>query len=149
MNFQIVDIGRDYPGKIRDFAEARNSFLDRLIHNDEYILYKDSDVEASQMLLEHLQQLEPTMPWYDIRQINYRNGVYQPLENPFFTGVLVSRKAVWVGKIHEKVYPRNPHGRIDLPLIHNHIGPDKYPNRHPPRLLLAMKKMNEILRHGY
>ena len=148
MKYQIIDLGKHYPGKIHDFSEARNLFLEKL-KDGEWILYKDSDVEASQMLLEYLDKLVPEYPWYDIRQFNYINGKYQPLQNPFYTGVLASNRVRWRGRVHEKLYPRNPHGVIELPLIHNHKGPSLYENSSPPRPLMIAKKLWEIGRYGY
>jgi hypothetical protein len=150
MIYHVVDLGRDYHGKIYDFADARNSFLDHLPDN-EYVLYKDSDVEITKMLERHLQWLQPKFPWYDIRQINYANGRFMQLGNPFFTGVLASNKVRWRSKngVKERLYPRNPHGVIDLPLIHNHIGPTTHWETNPPRPLLAARKCYEILRYGF
>ena len=150
MKYKIVDLGWDYAGKIDDFAKARNFFLLDL-PDDEYVLYLDSDVEASDLLLEHVRQLRPEYPWYDIRQINYLNGHYQQLGNPFFTGVLASNRVRWRSKngVKEKLYPRNPHGRIDLPLIHNHVGPTTHWEVNPPRPILAAKKIYEIVRYGF
>lgn len=144
MIYHVVDLGKDYPGKILNFAEARNSFL-RILPDNEYILYKDSDVDAPSMLLDYLDRLAPLYPWYDIRQVNLINDVYQPLQNPFYTGVLVGKKCWWEGKVHEKVYPRDPHGRIDIPLIHNHHGPYRY-NGAPSKPLLVLKKLWEIVK---
>lgn len=143
--YHIVDLGRDYHGKIHDFAEARNTFLADLPDN-EYVLYKDSDVELTQTLKTQLDWLKPVYPWYDIRQINLREWRFTELENPFFTGVLASNRVHWEGRVHEKLYPRNPHGRIDAPLIHNHLGPTLYNNWNPPRVMLAAKKLWSILR---
>lgn len=148
MIYQVVDLGRDFKGRISDFAEARNSFL-RMLPDNHYVLYKDSDVEAPQMLLDYISLLDPKFPWYDVRQVNLIDDRYQPLQNPFYTGVLVSNTCRWKGKVHEKVYPRDPHGRIDIPLIHNHKGPTLYNGGSPPRVLLAAKKLWEITRHGY
>lgn len=147
MIYHVVDLGRDYHGKIHDFAEARNSFLDGLSDN-EYILYKDSDVELTKTLETYLNNLKPEFPWYDIRQVNLRNWKFMQLENPFFTGVLASNRVHWQGRVHEKLYPRNPHGIIDAPLVHNHLGPTTYQNWTPPRPLLVAKKLWQILRYG-
>ena len=150
MDFEIVDLGRDYPGKISDFAEARNSFLDKL-EDGQYILYKDTDVEAPNMLLQHILKLPGIYPWYDIRQINLVNGHFSQVGNPFFTGVLASNRVRWraINGVKEKLFPREPHVRIDIPLIHNHVGPTTHWEVAPPRPLLAAKKVYEILRYGF
>jgi len=45
LKFRIIDLGRDYPGHITDFADARNSFVKDL-RDDEYLLFVDKDEEA-------------------------------------------------------------------------------------------------------
>ncbi len=150
MDFEIVDLGRDYPGKITDFAAARNTFLMNLPDN-RFVLYKDSDVEAPEMLLKYIRGLLGIYPWYDIRQVNLVNGRYSQLGNPFYTGVLASNRVRWLGHngVKEKLYPREPHGTIDIPLIHNHVGQTTHWEVAPPRPLLAAKKLYEILRYGF
>src|SRR6266849_5479882 len=104
LNYKIISLGRDYPGKITDFAEARNSFLEKL-PDDQWILFIDDDAEASKMLLSFLDHFKPPRNacYYSIRTINLVNNQYQPLFNPFFWRVLVSNKARYTGKIHEKI----------------------------------------------
>ena len=147
LQYSIVRLGRDYEGRITDFAEARNSFIEKL-KDGEYILFLDDDVEASKLLLDYLDKLEPKYDWYDVRQINLRNNKYSPLENPFFTGILTNNKARYRGRVHERLYPQWPHGYIDLPVIHNHVGAEKYVQKHPIgwRPLLLVKKLIEIAR---
>ena len=45
LKFRVIDLGRDYPGHITDFADARNSFVKDL-RDDEYLLFVDKDEEA-------------------------------------------------------------------------------------------------------
>ena len=103
------------------------------------------------MLLRHIRGMLGIFPWYDIRQINLVNGRYQQVGNPFFTGVLASNRVRWrsINGVKERLYPREPHGRIDIPLIHNHEGPTKHWEVAPPRPLLVARKLYEILRYGF
>src|SRR2546427_10167406 len=121
MNFRIVSLGRDYPGKITDFAEARNSFLEQL-PDDEWILFLDDDVEARLMLLHKLKRFQPpeNAQYYSIRTVNLTNDEYRPWHNPFFWRRLVSNKVRYFGKLHERI-KGEPTGLIDIPVFHNHI----------------------------
>ncbi len=148
----MISLGRDYHGKITDFAEARNSFLEKL-PDDQWVLFIDDDAEASKMLLSFLDSFNPprNARYYSIRTINLFNNEYQPLLNPFFWRVLVSNKARYIGKVHEKI-PGEPTGLIDLPIIHNHKGPVSYkqPKLFPLwNLRLAAKKGKDILLKGH
>lgn len=147
MKYRIVRLGRDYSGKIENFAEARNSFLSP----DHYVLFLDDDEEASDMLLEHITKVEARYPYYWIRRINLWNGRYRAIWNPEYAPRLVSYKVRFVGRVHETIVPKKPHGMIDFPIIHNHIGPSHYRNywyqNHAfYRLWLGTKKVMEVLR---
>ena len=124
MNFRTVRLGTDFHGTITDFASARNSFLEK----NEWVFFLDNDEEASKMLLDHIDSLKPTMPYYWIRRINLWNGRYRPLWNPELVARLVSNRVRFAGRIHEKIVPRDPHGVIDFPIIHNHRGETNYRN---------------------
>ncbi len=127
VTFRIVDLGRDYPGKIENFAEARNSFLENL-PDDEYILFIDSDEEASQMLLNYVEHLPfAGTPYYRIRRINLMNGIYREAWNPEYQPRLVSNKVRWFGRIHEGVKPTKPCMTIDFPIVHNSKADKEYP----------------------
>jgi hypothetical protein len=134
-------LGTDYSGKIEDFAAARNSFLSR----NEWVLFIDNDEEASGMLLNYLAKLEPKFPYYWIRRVNLHNG------NPDFAPRLVSNRVKFIGRVHEKVVPRDPHGIIDFPIIHNHLGLFEYKNywyQDLPlyRFWIGVKKAVEVMR---
>ena len=146
MEYRIVNLGTDYPGGIEDFAEARNSFL-----HDGWVLFIDHDEEAPQQLLRVLDQLDPKEPYYWVRRVNLLNGRYVPGWNPDFKPALVSSRVRFFGRVHERVKPKNPHGLIDIPIIHNHNGPQAYRNywyQDLPfyRLWLASKKVMEVAR---
>lgn len=120
MNFQIVTLGRDYHGKITDFAAARNSFIEQLA-DDEWILFVDDDSEVPNMLLNRLRTFNPPSDarYYSIRCVNLTFDRYNPAHNPFFWRCLVSNKVRYYGGIHERIKGQ-PSGLIDIPLIHNH-----------------------------
>lgn len=125
MNFQIVHLS-EYPNQpIKDFAEARNYFIDKL-ERDEWILFIDDDEEPSQMLLDYVRDLKPDQRYYAIRIIGLEEGKYVPEWNPNFSPRLVSSRVCYVGKVHETIVPRKPYGIIDFPIIHNHVGPKRY-----------------------
>ena len=152
MNFKIIALGRDYPGKITDFAKARNSFLEHLPDN-QWILFIDDDAEATSALLKFLDSFIPPdgAEYYAIRTINLVNGEYRPLLNPFFWRVLVSNKVRYIGKVHEKI-PQEPTGLIDIPIIHNHCGPVTYsqPKLFPLwNIRLVFKKIKDIPLRGH
>lgn len=147
MKYRIVSLGKDFPGKITSFAEARNHFLSRY----EWVLFLDDDEEASNMLLRHLDGLEPRHPYYWIRRLNLADGKYRALWNPEYSARLVSNKVKYVGEVHERIVPKDPHGIIDFPIIHNHLGPSIYQNywyQNLPvyRVWLGVKKMMEVVR---
>ena len=140
-------LGRDYKGKISSFAEARNYFLSKY----DWVLFVDNDEEASAMLINYLHSLEPKYPSYWIRRINLWNGRYNALLNPEYSARLVSSRVRYVGAVHERVVPKDPHGIIDFPIIHNHIGSSSYRNywyQNLPvyRFWLGAKKMMEVVR---
>src|SRR5262249_3993285 len=103
------------------------------------------------MLLRYAEHLEPRYPYYWVRRLNLLNGTYQPVWNPEYSGRLVSNKVRYAGAVHERVVPRDPHGIIDFPIIHNHIGASTYANfwyQNLPvyRIFLAGKKAMEVVR---
>ena len=157
MNFQIVSLGRDYNGKITDFAEARNSFLKDL-RDGEWILFLDDDSEAPQMLLERLRNFQPpeNARYYSIRTVNLADDRYNPLHNPFFWRVLVSNKVRYTGRLHERI-KGEPSGLIDIPIIHNHRSQNyqgnSFWNRNMHRPLwnfwLGGKKLKDIWTRGH
>lgn len=147
MEYKIVNLGRDFRGKIDDFAEARNSFLSP----HDWVLFIDDDEEASHMLLSYIDELVPAYPYYWIRRVNLHNGRYREAWNPDFVPRLVSSEVKFVGRVHERVTPREPHGIIDFPIIHNHKGPFGYKNywyQDLPfyRVWLGVKKAIEVVR---
>lgn len=142
-----MKLGKDYEGKIDDFAKARNSFL--LFYD--WVLFVDDDEEASDMLLSYIDRLTPSFPYYWIRRINLNNGRYREGWNPDFAPRLVSSKVRFEGRVHEKVTPKDPHGIIDFPIIHNHIGRSSYRNYWyqdlpPYRVWIGVKKAIEVVR---
>jgi len=143
----VVRLGTDYAGKIDDFAVARNSFLSKY----DWVLFIDNDEEASEMLLNYLNQLEPNFPYYWIRRINLHNGRYREAWNPDFAPRLVSNRVKFQGRVHERITPKDPHGIIDFPIMHNHVGQTTYKNYwyqdHPLyRVWLGIKKAVEVVR---
>jgi hypothetical protein len=147
VEYTIVNLGKDFPGKITDFAYARNYFLTK----HDWVLFVDDDEEACDMLLNYLENLAPTFPYYWIRRFNLYNGRYRGLWNPDFAPRLVSNKVRFVGRVHERVVPKEPHGMIDFPIIHNHRGPVTYKNywyQDNPlyRMWLGVKKALEVVR---
>jgi hypothetical protein len=137
----------DYSGKIEDFSKARNSFL----QENEWVLFIDDDEEASEMLLGYLRNLQPRFPYYWIRRINLHNGRYRGAWNPDFAPRLVSNRVRFVGRVHEKISPADPHGIIDFPIIHNHCSSSGYKNywyQDLPvyRAWIGIKKAIEVMR---
>jgi hypothetical protein len=103
------------------------------------------------MLLDYLDRLQPRYPYYWIRRLNLWNGKYRAAWNPEYVARLVSNQVRFVGRVHETVVPKHPHGVIDFPLIHNHIGPSGYKNywyQNLPvyRFWLGVKKAVEVMR---
>ncbi len=142
-----MNLGKDYQGKIDDFAAARNYFLSK----HDWVLFVDDDEEASGMLLKYITDLTPEYPYYWIRRVNLHDGKYREAWNPDFAPRLVSSKVKFVGRVHERIVPRDPHGIIDFPIIHNHRGPYAYKNYwyqdHPLyRVWLGVKKGIEVIR---
>ncbi len=102
------------------------------------------------MLSNYLNRLEPKFPYYWIRRINLYNGRYRAAWNPDLVPRLVSNEVKFVGRVHEKVVPKDPHGKIDFPIIHNHVGGISYKNFwYEPlpvyRLWLGVKKAIEVI----
>ena len=149
MNWRTVNLRIDYPGPITSFADARNSFLKQL-YKDEYVLFLSEDEEASLMLLKHLDKLEPSYPYYWIRRINLVHGRYVAWANPDFEPQLVSSKVRFVGRLHEHVEPRKPHGTIDFPIIHNQNGQRSYDSGWKStsayRPVLAAKRFLDVMK---
>jgi hypothetical protein len=145
LKFTVVDLGRDYPGHISDFAEARNSFIKDL-PDGEYVLFVDSDEEAPEMLLDYIGRLKPQFPYYWIRRVELVNNRYVPVFNPNFNGKLCSNGIRFVGRVHEMITPREPHGVIDIPIIHNHSGPASYSGGAQSMLKLGLLKVREVVR---
>ena len=153
MKFRIVDLGRDFPGKITDFAKARNTFLEGLLDN-EYVLFVEPDEEVPKMLLDYIASLKPQYPYYNIRRINLLDNRFVPLWNPGFVAKLCSNKVRFVRGVHEIAMPRTPCGWIDIPTIHNQLSTDSpYPVKVPRwygtrlyRLLFVLFKLRDILR---
>jgi len=148
VRYKIVSLGTEYPGKVDDFAHARNLFLSKY----EWVLFIDDDEEASHMLLNYLDGLEPSFPYYWIRRINLYAGRYREAWNPDFAPRLVSSRVKFVGRVHEKVTPKDPHGIIDFPILHNHVGPFTYKNlwyQDTPayRIWIGFKKAIEVVRN--
>ena len=117
VQFKIVRLGTDYPGKIDDFSAARNSFLS----SDKWVLFVDDDEEPTAMLLNYLGQLGPKFPYYWIRRINLHNGRYREAWNPDFAPRLVSELQLAWQSIAE-LYSVNPN-RDRVPLS-RHRPPD-------------------------
>lgn len=121
MKYRVIDLARDYPSRITDWAKARNSFLDQLGPQD-WILWKAEDEELTFSLTQYLSQLKPEYPYYAIRRINLIHGKYQEWANPDLSPQLVSNRVRYVGRVHEHPVPRKPYGVIDYPIIHNQNG---------------------------
>ena len=145
MKFRVIDLGRDYPGHITDFADARNSFVKDLL-DDEYLLFVDSDEEAPKMLLDYIGRLKPQFPYYWVRRIELVNNKYVPVFNPNYNGKLCSNRVRFIGKVHEMIIPREPHGVIDIPIIHNHTGQASYTGGAQSGLKLGLLKVREVVR---
>jgi hypothetical protein len=145
LKFTVVDLGRDYPGRISDFADARNSFIKDL-PNGEYVLFVDSDEEAPKMLLDHISSLKPQFPYYWVRRIELVNNKYVPVFNPNYNGKLCSNKIRFIGRVHEMITPREPHGVIDIPIIHNHSGLASYSGGAQSMIKLGLLKVREVVR---
>ena len=150
MNYRIVNL-RDLPYKILSFAEERNKVLDSL-EDQEYVLWKSEDEELTSMLLQYIERLPPQQPYYAIRRINLYDGKYKEAANPDYSPHLVSNRVRYSGAVHEQVQPRNPHGRIDFPIIHNHVGMWKYRSGWKQTRaylpFLALKRGYQVARNG-
>ena len=146
--YETISLGKDYHGKIDDFSVARNYFLSKY----EWVLFIDDDEEPCELLLNHLDQLDPKFPYYWIRRINLHNGRYRSAWNPDLVPRLVSNKVRFEGRVHERIRPKDPHGIIDFPIIHNHIGGfgtySNYWYQDLPlyRVWIGVKKAVEVIR---
>ena len=131
VRFSVIDIGKEIGSKkIDDFSKVRNSFIETLT-DEEYILFVDSDEEAPKLLLELCRKITYSgIPYFRVRRVDLRDWRWYALGNPSYCDRLVSNKVRFHGKIHEAVKPRRPFGVVDAPIIHNHLGPDRY--RMPP-----------------
>ncbi len=150
MKYKVVCLGRDYEGRFTDFSEAKNSFIENLPDN-EYVLFVDSDEEAPQILLRYLDRLKPLYPYYWVRKVELHNNRYIPQFNPHFDSRLISNRVRFFGRVNERAKPKNPHGVIDIPIVHNHIGPQKWTGhsyQYLPyyRYWMGIKKMVEVVR---
>ena len=127
VRFSVIDIGKEVGSKkIEDFSTVRNSFVETL-NDEEYILFIDSDEEAPKLLLEMCRKIVYSeIPYFRVRRVNLRDWRWYSLGNPDFSDRLVSNKVRFHGKVHEAVRPRRPFGVIHTPIIHNHLGPDRY-----------------------
>lgn len=147
LKYRTVQLGRDFPGRISDYAKARNSFL-----NNGWVLFLDEDEEAPRILQDYLTRLTPTMPYYWIRRVNLYHGRYMPAWNPDFKAALVSSQVRFIGRVHERIIPKNPHGLVDIPIIHNHTRDNSlyrnywYQDLPLYRVWLASKKIVEVAR---
>jgi len=149
LKYRIVDLGRDYPGRITDWSMARNSFLEQL-GDGEWILFKAEDEEHSIGLVKYLAQLKPEYPYYAIRRINLVHGKYQEWANPDFQPMLVSNRVRYMGRIHEHLVPHKPYGIIDYPIIHDQNGVRPYDSGWKAtvayRPIHAFKKSLDVMR---
>jgi hypothetical protein len=127
VRFSVIDIGKEMGSKkIEDFSKVRNSFIETL-NDEEYVLFVDSDEDAPKILLEMCEKIAFTgIPYFRVRRVNLRDWRWYALGNPDYCDRLVSNKVRFYGKVHEVVRPRHPFGLIHVPIIHNHIGADKY-----------------------
>ena len=153
MKIRIVDLANDYPGKISSFAEARNYFLEQLA-NGEYAFFIADDEEIPRMLLSKIEQLPGLYPYYWVRRIQLLRDKYVPAWNPHFESQLCSNRVRFYGRVHEHVTPRDPHGIIDIPVIHNQVdGRASYTDMVPAWMhskwyqsWMAVKKVVEVAR---
>ena len=127
VKFSVIDIGKELgPKKIDDFSNVRNSFLETL-KDEEYILFVDSDEEAPNLLLDMCRKIVYTgIPYFRVRRVNLHDWKWYSLGNPDYNDRLVSNMVRFHGKVHETVRPRRPFGIIDVPIIHNHVGPRRF-----------------------
>ena len=152
MKYHIVNLRERFPDLvIRDFAATRNMVL-RETPDGEYVLWKSEDEELPFMLLDTIHKLPGIYPYYWIRRVNLHNGRYIPGWNPEYSAHLVSNRVKYEGRLHEKVTPKNPHGTIDIPIIHNHIGGTSYDSgwkaKPAYRIVLAAKKGFQAMKYG-
>ena len=109
-------------------------------------MFADSYEEAPKMLLDYLAKLKPQFPYYWVRRVELSNYRYVTVLNPNYNGILCSNKVRFVGGVHEMISPREPHGLVDIPVIHNHCSPTKYSGRAQSRVKLALLKVIEVVR---
>jgi hypothetical protein len=113
VDFEVVNLGKDYNLIIDDFSKARNSFLENL-PDGKYILFIDDDEEAPQMLLDLCRKALPEFPFFRINRITIDDGKLWRI--PDYVDRLVSNKVRFSGKVHEGISGKC--GRIDIPIIH-------------------------------
>ena len=149
MRFEIVDLEQAWWGKIEDFSVVRNCFIEKL-PDDEYILWKSRDEEMPESLLDYIRRLKPQYPYYDILRVNLVNNHWVEWANPRYSGSLVSNRVRYKGRLHERLVPSKPYGRIDIPIIHNQHGPRSYNSGWKQtkayRPVLAFKKFVDVLK---
>ena len=123
----MIDIGKEMGSrKIDDFSRVRNSFVETL-NDEEYVLFVDSDEEAPKLLLELCERIPYTgVPYFRVRRVNLHDWRWYAGGNPDYNDRLVSNKVRFHGKAHETVAPRRPFAVIDIPIIHNHVGPARF-----------------------
>ncbi|HZY47658.1 MAG TPA: hypothetical protein VFE96_07675 [Candidatus Bathyarchaeia archaeon] len=112
---------------------------------DENILFVDSDEEAPKMLLDYVGRLRPQFPYYWVRRVGLVNNKYVPISNPNFNGKLCSNRVRFIGRVNEIIVPREPHGVINIPIIHRHAGPAPYSSGGQSRLRLELLKVQEVI----
>src|SRR5690242_11339018 len=127
VRFNLIDIGKEMGAqKIEDFSKVRNRFIESL-DDEEYILFLDSDEEAPRFLLDLCKKIVYAgVPYYRVRRVNLNEWKWSALANPDFCDRFVSNKVRYHGKVHESVRPRYPYGKIEVPIIHNHVGAIRY-----------------------
>ena len=98
------------------------------------------------MLLDYIGRLKPQFPYYWVRRIELVNNKYVPIFNPNYNGRLCSNRVRFIGRVHEMIIPREPHGLIDIPIIYNHTGPASYRGEAQSGLKLGLLKVREVVR---
>lgn len=158
MRYRIIDLGRDYPGKITDFSKARNSFLENLPDN-EYVLFLDSDEEAPRMLLDSITRLAPKFPCYSVHV--FETGTARV----WVKGLLYSNKVRFVYPLHEIAVLAKPWrrlrddeiGLLEVPIIHAHPRDKETPyyqlqsqweTSQARRLLAVMFRIRDMVRQA-
>jgi hypothetical protein len=118
MKYRLANL-RDYPFqpiRLKDFAKARNHFIQTLPDN-EYVLFTSDHEEVPAMLHDYISKLEPRHPYYMIRLLRFVNGHLEPLFDPKYQPNLCSNRMRFVG-VPERP-DRGGMGWIDIPMLHN------------------------------